>query len=108
MPADKKYLKWCAKQKKGIKLTNQSENLQKAYMKKSQTALQTMQPSAIWITGLSASCKTTIALLLKDYIKSKNFPVIILDGDEIRKTLSKELGFLPEYVKRLASKFIYT
>ncbi|MGI0045729.1 MAG: adenylyl-sulfate kinase [Nitrosotalea sp.] len=35
-----------------------------------------MQACAIWITGLPASGKTTIASLLKDYIKSKNIPVM--------------------------------
>jgi uncharacterized protein (UPF0332 family) len=46
MSADKKYLEWCAKQKKGIKLVDESENLQKAYLKKSKTALQSMQVNA--------------------------------------------------------------
>lgn len=46
MSADKKYLKWCAKQKKGIKLVNESENLQKAFLKKSKTALQSMEVNA--------------------------------------------------------------
>lgn len=55
-----------------------------------------MKASAIWITGLPASGKTTIAALLKEYLKKQNMPVIILDGDEIRKTISKDLGFSPE------------
>ena len=46
---------------------------------------------AIWITGLPASGKTTMATLLESHLKSKNIPVMILDGDEIRKTLSKDL-----------------
>ncbi|MGI0088417.1 MAG: adenylyl-sulfate kinase [Nitrosotalea sp.] len=48
-----------------------------------------MTSCAIWITGLPASGKTTIAKLLKDHLKSKNMFAIILDGDEIRKTISK-------------------
>ncbi|MGB6464500.1 MAG: adenylyl-sulfate kinase [Nitrosotalea sp.] len=55
-----------------------------------------MKSLAIWITGLPASGKTTIATLLENHLKSKNIPVMILDGDEIRKTLSKDLGFSPE------------
>lgn len=47
----------------------------------------------IWITGIPASGKTTIANLLKDYYQKKNLPVDILDGDELRKTLSSDLGF---------------
>ncbi len=52
--------------------------------------------AAIWLTGIPASGKTTISILLKDYLQKKNLPVIILDGDEIRKTVSKDLGFSPE------------
>lgn len=46
MASEKKYLKWCAKQKKGIKLVKESENLQKAYLQKSRTALQSMEVNA--------------------------------------------------------------
>lgn len=55
-----------------------------------------MQACAIWITGLPASGKTTIAGLVQNHLKEKNIPTIILDGDEIRKTVSKDLGFSPE------------
>ncbi|MDE1814618.1 MAG: hypothetical protein KGI05_08155 [Thaumarchaeota archaeon] len=46
MQSDKKYLKWCTKQKKGIKLVKGSEILQKAYVKKSQEALKSMEVNA--------------------------------------------------------------
>ena len=52
-----------------------------------------MQVPVVWLTGIPASGKTTIAILLKDYYKQKNLPVEILDGDELRKTLSSDLGF---------------
>ena len=52
--------------------------------------------AAIWLTGIPGSGKTTISILLKDYLQKKNIPVIILDGDEIRKTVSKDLGFSPQ------------
>lgn len=55
-----------------------------------------MQAAAIWLTGIPASGKTTISILLKDYFQKKNMPAIILDGDEIRKTVSKDLGFSPQ------------
>lgn len=55
-----------------------------------------MKVPAIWITGIPASGKSTIANLLKDHFQKENYPVIILDGDEVRKTLSKDLGFSPE------------
>src|SRR5690348_1389168 len=52
-----------------------------------------MDAPVIWITGIPASGKSTLANLLKEYCKEKNLPADILDGDEIRKTLSKDLGF---------------
>ena len=58
--------------------------------------MENTQASAIWLTGIPASGKTTISILLKDYLQKKNMPTIILDGDEIRKTVSKDLGFSPE------------
>jgi len=58
--------------------------------------LETIKVSAIWLTGIPASGKSTISILLKDYLQKKNIPVIILDGDEIRKTVSKDLGFSPQ------------
>jgi uncharacterized protein (UPF0332 family) len=41
-----KYLKWCARQKKGIRIVRESENLKKAYLKKSHEALRSMQINA--------------------------------------------------------------
>lgn len=55
-----------------------------------------MQATAIWLTGIPGSGKTTISNLLWDYFQKKNMPAIILDGDEIRKTISKDLGFSPQ------------
>jgi len=52
-----------------------------------------MQASAIWITGLPASGKSTIAGLVQNHLKSKNIPVMILDGDELRKTLSSDCDY---------------
>ena len=46
MPAEKKYLKWCAKQNKGIKIVPESINLKDAYLKKSKAALQSMEVNA--------------------------------------------------------------
>ena len=55
-----------------------------------------MLPCAIWITGLPASGKSTIAHLLSDSLKSRGVPLVLLDGDEMRKTVSSDLGFSPE------------
>lgn len=46
MQSDKKYLKWCAKQKNGIKIVSESLNLQKAYLKKAKDAIKSMEVNA--------------------------------------------------------------
>jgi len=43
-----------------------------------------------WITGLSATGKTTLATLLVDHIRSSNKVVVQLDGDELRRVLSDQ------------------
>ena len=47
----------------------------------------------IWLTGLSASGKTTIALQLATKLREHDFKVELLDGDAIRNELSADLGF---------------
>ncbi len=51
------------------------------------------EPHLIWLTGLSGSGKTTIALRLEHYFFNKGFKVYILDGDNVRNGLCKDLGF---------------
>jgi len=50
----------------------------------------------VWITGLSASGKTTLSRLLQEALLERGLAVEILDGDIIRKNLSKGLGFSRE------------
>jgi len=50
----------------------------------------------IWFTGLPGSGKTTLASEIQKILKSYGYKVEILDGDEIRKGLSKDLGFSKE------------
>ena len=47
----------------------------------------------IWLTGISAAGKTTIANLYREKYNKK---VIIIDGDSIRRTLNPHLGFTNE------------
>jgi adenylylsulfate kinase len=46
-----------------------------------------------WLTGLPGSGKTTLAEALAKSLRSKGYPVCVLDGDELRKGLSNDLGF---------------
>lgn len=47
----------------------------------------------IWLTGLPGSGKTTMARLLEHEFLGRGFRVETLDGDEVRKKLSPDLGF---------------
>ena len=50
----------------------------------------------VWLTGLPGSGKTTIARELEPKLREMEWPVEIIDGDEIRQNLSKGLGFSRE------------
>ena len=60
----------------------------------------------LWFTGLSGSGKTTIAHALQHELDKRNIESQILDGDEMRETISSELGFSladrETHVKRVA------
>jgi adenylylsulfate kinase len=47
----------------------------------------------IWLTGLPSAGKTTIASALIPELKARGWNVELLDGDEVRKGLSADLGF---------------
>ncbi|GCF00421.1 adenylyl-sulfate kinase [Zygosaccharomyces mellis] len=47
----------------------------------------------IWLTGLSASGKSTIACVLEQLLLQKQLAAYRLDGDNIRFGLNKDLGF---------------
>ena len=50
----------------------------------------------IWFTGLSASGKSTIANALDLELNKRGLRTYILDGDNVRMRLNKDLGFSPE------------
>jgi adenylylsulfate kinase len=50
----------------------------------------------IWFTGLSAAGKSTLANALCEKFHSMHIHGYVLDGDNIRHALNKDLGFKPE------------
>jgi adenylylsulfate kinase len=50
----------------------------------------------IWLIGLSGAGKSTIAGLLKEKLTDEGFFTIVVDGDAMRETINKDLGFSPE------------
>lgn len=53
------------------------------------------KPAVIWLTGLSGSGKSTIANLLETKLFDLGCKTYILDGDNVRLGLNKDLGFSP-------------
>jgi adenylyl-sulfate kinase len=47
----------------------------------------------LWFTGLSGAGKSTLARAVGDELRSRRHLVELLDGDEVRKHLSRGLGF---------------
>ncbi|MEM8722095.1 MAG: adenylyl-sulfate kinase [Cyanobacteria bacterium P01_G01_bin.39] len=52
--------------------------------------------AAVWFTGFSGAGKSTIADALTEKLKSEGYRMEVLDGDEIREHLTKDLGFSKE------------
>jgi len=50
----------------------------------------------IWFTGLSGSGKSTVANALDEILNKRGLKTYILDGDNVRMGLNKDLGFSPE------------
>jgi adenylylsulfate kinase len=52
--------------------------------------------ATIWFTGLSASGKSTVASAVAAALHERGKCVFVLDGDNVRHGLNKDLGFSPD------------
>ena len=53
------------------------------------------RPAILWFTGLSGSGKSTVANLVEAELHARGVHTYLLDGDNIRHALCRDLGFTP-------------
>lgn len=54
------------------------------------------QPTCLWFTGLSGAGKSTVANLVERRLHALGYHTYLLDGDNVRHGINKDLGFTPE------------
>ena len=54
------------------------------------------QGRTVWFTGLSGSGKSTLAFAVEEALVSRGVACYVLDGDNVRFGLNRDLGFSPE------------
>src|SRR4051794_30425485 len=54
------------------------------------------KPATIWLTGLSGAGKSSIAFELERQLMARGYLAYVMDGDNVRHGLSRDLGFSPE------------
>ena len=59
-------------------------------------SLSGMRGATVWLTGLSGSGKSTVAVLLERMLVESGRPAYLLDGDNLRHGLNRDLGFSDE------------
>jgi bifunctional enzyme CysN/CysC len=55
--------------------------------------LMNHKPAVLWFTGLSGAGKSTIANLVEASLHARGVHTLLLDGDNVRHGLNKDLGF---------------
>jgi adenylyl-sulfate kinase len=64
------------------------------------------RPLALWLTGISAAGKSTIANMVERELHDRGYHTYLLDGDNVRRGLNSDLGFTAddriENIRRVA------
>jgi bifunctional enzyme CysN/CysC len=55
--------------------------------------LKKQRPAIVWLTGLPASGKSTVANLVEQRLFTAGYHTMLLDGDNVRHGLNRDLGF---------------
>jgi bifunctional enzyme CysN/CysC len=64
--------------------------------KEARARIKGQAPACLWFTGLSGSGKSTIANLVEKRLHAMGYHTILLDGDNVRHGLNRDLGFTAE------------
>lgn len=64
--------------------------------KSARAEIKVQKPAVLWFTGLSGSGKSTIANLVEKQLHAAGRHTYMLDGDNVRHGLNKDLGFTEE------------
>ncbi len=74
--------------------------------RESRATMKNQKPMVVWFTGLSASGKSSIADIVEQKLAARNKHTYLLDGDNFRHGLNKDLGFTDadrvENIRRVA------
>ncbi len=61
--------------------------------KEARAALKHQKPAILWFTGLSGAGKSTVANIVEAKLHGRGVHTLMLDGDNVRHGLNKDLGF---------------
>ena len=73
-----------------------AENIHRQHLdvsRETHASLKGQKPAVLWFTGLSGAGKSTIANLVEKKLAARGRHTFLLDGDNVRHGLNKDLGF---------------